>query len=85
MIAEEEKQIHDPNFWDNSKAAEAVMKKIRNIKVWTESYAGLKEKVEDLAVLFEFAKEGEVTPEEVDKAHDKCLTVLEDLEFKKNF
>ncbi|MFT4661601.1 MAG: peptide chain release factor 2 [Patiriisocius sp.] len=82
MIAEEEKQVHDPNFWNDSKKAELVMKKIRNIKVWTGTYAEIKEKVEDLVVLQEFAAEGEADEKELDEAYEKTITLLEDLEFK---
>ena len=58
------------------------MKKIRNIKVWTDTYAELKEKVEDLVVLQEFAVEGEADVKELDEAYEKTVTILEDLEFK---
>lgn len=37
---------------------------------------------EDLQVLFEFAKEGEATNEEVEVQYNKTLKLLEDLEFK---
>ncbi len=58
------------------------MRQIRNIKFWTDTFSKLKEKVEDLDVLYEFAKEGEVEPQEVDKAYEESLTLLEELEFK---
>ena len=37
--------------------------------------------IEDLDILYEFQKEGEAEPEEVDAAYAKTLTLLEDLEF----
>lgn len=81
-IAEEEKQTHDPDFWNDSKKAELVMKKIRNLKVWTESYALATQALDDTQVLHEFHGEGEATEEEVENAFNKCVSLIEDLEFK---
>ena len=33
-VIEEEKQTHDPEFWNDSKNAEKVMKQIRSLKSW---------------------------------------------------
>lgn len=82
QIAEEEKQTQDPEFWNNAKKAEAVMKQIRNLKVWTESYAQAKTALDDVQVIYEFHKEGESTEEELDEAYSSCLTMIEELEFK---
>lgn len=58
------------------------MKQIRNKKVWTDAYSNAETAVEDLTVLYEFAKEGEATKEEVVKAYHKAFTHIEELEFK---
>lgn len=38
--------------------------------------------VDDLEVIFEFYKEGEATAEDVEERHEKCMDLIEDLEFK---
>ena len=58
------------------------MKQIRNKKIWTESYAATAAAVDDVAVLYDFMKEGEAEASEVQEAYDNALTSLEELEFK---
>lgn len=58
------------------------MKKIRNIKVWTESYASVKEKVDDLLTLEEFVREGEMSQEDLEQPYQECVEAMDDLEFK---
>ena len=55
-----------PDFWTDAKAAEKVMKHVRELKGWIEGCEEVGRAVDDLYVLFEFAKEGEATEEEVD-------------------
>jgi peptide chain release factor 2 len=45
-------------------------------------YSGLKEKLDDLVVLFDFYKEGEASEAEVDKTYAEVLVQVEDLEFR---
>jgi len=58
------------------------MKEISNLKVWTEAYKKIETQLGDLEVLYEFFKEGEGTEEEVDKAYEKNLASIEELEFQ---
>jgi peptide chain release factor 2 len=81
-IEEDEKMTQDPDFWNDSKKAEQVMRKIRSRKVWTEAYANCKQAVDDLQVLYEFFSEGEAPEEDVQKQYDKALQLIEELEFK---
>lgn len=83
MVLEEKENItHDPEFWDDSKGAEKVMKEIRGIKVWTKGYEEVDEVIGEVAILYDFFKEGESSEEEVEEAYQKALTALEELEFK---
>jgi len=82
QISEKEKHTHDPEFWNNPKEAEGVMKQIRNLKVWTEAFAQCETAVDDLQVLMEFHKEGDVSDDEVQAAYDKALELVDELEFK---
>ena len=65
-----------------SKEAEALMKKVRELKSWIEGYEQVTSAVGDLQVLFDFAKEGEATEEEVDAQYQETIRVLEDIEMR---
>lgn len=58
------------------------MKRISSKKIWTESFSAVQTAIEDLKVLFEFYKEGEASPEEVEEQYALSSQMLEDLEFK---
>ncbi|MFZ9027655.1 MAG: peptide chain release factor 2 [Crocinitomicaceae bacterium] len=81
-LSEQELKTQDPDFWNDPKAAEVQMKKIRGIKVWIESFDELTEFLGDLEVLIEFAKEGEATEEEVQQKYDGLVERIEELELK---
>lgn len=71
-----------PDFWNDAKAAEKVMKQVRELKGWIEGCEEVSRSVDDLNVLFEFAKEGEATEEEVDAHYAETVEMLENLELK---
>ena len=58
------------------------MKKVRDLKSWIEGYEQVTSAVGDLQVLFDFAKEGEATEEEVDAQYQETIRVLEDIEMR---
>lgn len=82
LIADEQLQTQDPNFWDDPKKAEGILKQINKKKVWTSAFDNLSSGLDDLKVLFEFYKEGEADEKEVAQQHDNLLQMLEDLEMK---
>ncbi|WP_414635293.1 peptide chain release factor 2 [Albibacterium sp.] len=71
-----------PNFWDDPKAAEAVLHTIQSKKIWTDSYDKLLTLVEDSVVMYDFFHAGDASAEEVDEVYNHALHALEDLEFK---
>ena len=81
-IKEDELVTQDPNFWNDPKKAEIVLKTIKNKKIWVDAYDNLKTALEDTEVLFDFYKEGESTEEEVNLQFDKLIIQLDDLELK---
>ncbi|MFD1015273.1 peptide chain release factor 2 [Winogradskyella rapida] len=81
-IANEEEQTFDPNFWNDSKAAELVMKSIREKKSWINDYEAAASLVEDLEVIYEFYKEDEAPMENVEARYDLAVNAIEKLEFK---
>ena len=75
-------RTQDPNFWSDAKNAEKVMKHVRELKGWIEGCEAITRSIEDLNVLFEFAKEGEATEEEVDEHYAETIRLVEGLELK---
>ncbi len=58
------------------------MREIRNLKKWVEDYESIKQRQEDLSVLIEFQKAGEISDAEVTEHYDQTLNSLEDAEFR---
>src|SRR5690554_4355786 len=81
--AEELKQLTiSDGFWDDQERATAIIKELNSNKYWIELYASLKQEIEDIEVLYEFFKEGEVEESEVQINFEKALEHLEEVEFK---
>ncbi|MBT8254528.1 MAG: peptide chain release factor 2 [Bacteroidia bacterium] len=81
-IQNEEEKTFDPNFWNDSKAAERIMKDLRVNKKWVSDYELAKNHIEDLEVFYDFHKEGEASPEELESHFNKSSEIIEDLEFR---
>ncbi|WP_370391009.1 peptide chain release factor 2 [uncultured Winogradskyella sp.] len=81
-ISNEEEQTFDPNFWNDSKKAEQVMRSIREKKSWVNDFEAAKTFYEDLEVIYEFYKEGEAPIENLEARYNKALNAIEKLEFK---
>ena len=58
------------------------MQKIMTLKKWVEDYETLSSKQQDLGVLIEFQKAGEVSEEEVDQNFEEVFDLLESIEFR---
>ncbi|PQJ23500.1 peptide chain release factor 2 [Tenacibaculum sp. SG-28] len=81
-ITNEEEKTADPNFWNKPKEAEIVMKSLRMKKKWVDNYTTVVSHTDDLSVLYDFYKEGDVSEEEVQDQFEKTIGLLEDIEFK---
>ena len=75
-------RTHVPGFWDDAKAAEAQMKKIKDLKKWVEGYEGVRIALEELELTMDFFREEAVTEEEVDAAYAHALNEVETLEMQ---
>lgn len=71
-----------PGFWDDNARATGILKEIKINKYWVDLYEHVHGEVEDMAVLFDFWKEGEAAEEEVQDAYRHAILQLDDLEFK---
>ena len=81
-IQNEEETAASPEFWNNPKEAEAFMKVLRGKKKWVDEYTTIANAVNDLEVLTEFNKEGDVTDDEVEEQYQTTLKLIEAIEFK---
>lgn len=75
-------QSLDPDFWNDSKRAEAIMKQLQSHKGWVKQYQGVADKVDELEILQEFLREGEGTEEELEKRYVETVATLDDAEFR---
>ena len=73
---------HDPNFWEDQKAAEAQMKKVKDLKRWVEKYEAVHNAAQEVQLSFDFYKEELVTEADVDQAYEKAIALVEDLEMQ---
>ncbi|BBE18665.1 peptide chain release factor 2 [Aquipluma nitroreducens] len=82
QLQEEELKTQDPAFWNNPKEAEAQMKVVRSIKVWTDGFKQVDQAMEDLLVLFDFFEMDEATEDDVEQQFNITLEAIETLETK---
>lgn len=82
-VEEEETITTQPDFWNDPKEAEKILKLIKDKKVWTDSFARVNSLAEDLETLYEFYEADEVGMEEVEAEYSKAMKALEELEFKR--
>ncbi|MEL1241863.1 peptide chain release factor 2 [Flavobacterium flavipallidum] len=81
-IANEEEKTFAPDFWNNAKEAELIVKNLRNKKKWIEDYEKAVALNDELQLAYEFYKEGELTAEELDEQYQLTEYHIEGIEFK---
>jgi peptide chain release factor 2 len=81
-VEEEELRTQAPGFWDDQKAAEEQMKKVKTLQKWIDGYREVKAATDDTEVAFDFYKDEMTTEQEVDEYYAKALSLIEDLELK---
>ena len=91
-VEEGERLSQAADFWDDPKKAEAFLKKLSGVKSWVNDFDRASGKVDDLDVLYEFARESmsaegdelsqTAEADELDQAFDDALASVEALELK---
>ena len=81
-IINEEEKTASPEFWNDPKEAEKVMKALRGVKFWVEGYEKAEALFGEAELSLEFYKEGELDEAEVKEAYDACENLIEELEFR---
>ena len=82
QVEEEQLRTQAPGFWDDAKAAEAQMKKVKTLQAWIDGYNEVKTLTDELSLAFDFFKDELVTEEEVDEAYKNASSAVEALELK---
>ena len=67
QVEEEQLRTQAPGFWDDQKAAEAQMKKVKSLQQWISGYQEVKTLADELQLSFDFYKDELVMEEEVDE------------------
>ena len=92
QVAALQKKTESPDFWNDPKAAELFMKNLNGVKSWVTGFDKASTEVDDLDVLYDFAKEslGGSTDEtvttaetqELDESYSKAVEDVEALELR---
>ena len=72
QVEEEQLRTQAPGFWDDQKAAEAQMKKVKGLQQWISGYNEVKTLTEEVQLAYDFYKDELVSEEEVDEAYAKA-------------
>jgi len=81
-IEEDEQRAGNPDFWNDNKSAQAILKTLNSNKKRVQEYNDLESQIDDLAVLFEFSQADEATPEEVEEQYEIVLAAMDQAELK---
>lgn len=82
QVEEEELRTQAPGFWDDAKAAESQMKKVKSLQAWIDGYNEVANKTEEVELALEFFREEIVEEAEVDSTYARALAAIEELELK---
>ncbi len=82
QVEEEQLRTQAPGFWDDQKAAEAQMKKVKGLQQWIAGYNEIKTLSDELQLAFDFYKDDLVTEEEINEAYAKASVSIDELELK---
>ena len=82
QVEEEQLRTQAPGFWDDQKAAEVQMKKVKDLQQWIAGYQNVKTLADELQLAFDFCKDELVSEEEVDETYTKAVKAVEELELK---
>jgi peptide chain release factor 2 len=83
QLADIEKHIGAPNFWNNQAEAQKVMQRRRRVEEELTLLQTLKRRSDDLGVLFEWAKAGEDVGADLPRALDEFQQEIDAAESKK--
>ena len=71
-----------PDFWEHPEEARRQMKKIKDIKSWIDGYEEVEKAADELALGFDFIKEGLIEEAELDALYADAMAKIERLELR---
>jgi len=80
-IEEDEERTHAPDFWDDAKKAETLLKSIKGKRRWTDGYQAAENLYDELTLAFEFYDSGDAVEDDLEHAYSQCVAKVEELEF----
>ena len=81
-IVDLKKQSVNPKFWENRNKASGILKKISTVEKEVELWEKIRNKKNDIEVLFEFFDQGEINIEEIYLEVKNFNDIIEDVELK---
>ena len=81
-IAQDEATSTHPDFWNDSKKAEELLKEIKLNKFWLADYDLAANEIADLKVMREFFEADEASEDELKAQYQKAIAAIDELEFK---
>ena len=75
-------RTHVPDFWNDQKAAEAQMRKVKELHYWIDNYDEVDKLTEELSLRFDFVKEELITEAELDELYAQTIERIEKLELR---
>ena len=81
-IVDLKKQSVNPKFWENRNKASGILKKISTVEKEVQLWEKIKNKKNDIEVLFEFFDQGEINIEEIYLEVKSFNDIIEDIELK---
>ncbi len=75
-------RTHVPDFWNDQKAAEAQMRKVKELHYWIDNYDEVDKLTEELSLGFDFVKEELITEAELDELYAQTIERIEKLELR---
>jgi len=82
QIANKEEITFDPDFWNDSKNAQKVIKEIQSLKQWVNDYELAKSYCDELEILYDYYKSNEISEKEVISHFKISSDHIEKIEFK---
>jgi peptide chain release factor 2 len=71
-----------PDFWDDSSKAEKIQKEIQNHRIWLDAFNAIQNNIDEIELLQEFEKEGELVEDEINSMIKVLEEDIEQLELK---
>jgi len=80
-LEEEEEKTLNPDFWNDSSKAEAILRDIKSKKSWVKKFENIESAYTELDIALEMHSEGDVSDDELEEVNLKLINRLESLEF----